>query len=189
MKNARTLRTTVGAVIAVVAITALAGCTSSGDGDADSTPEPTASEYTPSVTDEGSELIAGIADCAQVAGGFGTLTEGLELTLESLDETGVFCDWAAADDENHVVSVEVLGTEADAVPTADAVAASGGTVVENAKVDEAGGIVYSIAGADNAAYSLTAVLPSYSVSVTAVGGELGEEQIAQITAGLEAIIG
>lgn len=187
MKNARMRRSALGALIAVVAISALAGCTAAPD-DAEPTEEPTSSEYTPNVTDEGAALIAGITDCAQLGGEFGTLTEGLELSLESLDETGVFCDWVAADDENHVVSIEVLGAEADTVPTADAIAASGGTVVENAKVAEAGGIVYSIAGAEGSAYSLTAVVPEYSVSVTAVGGEIGDEQIQQITAGIEALL-
>lgn len=190
MKNPTTLRATMVALMAVAAVTTLAACTGPDNADeAKSTPKPTATEYTPAVTDKGAELVAKLGDCAQVAGHFGTLTEGLELSLESLGDDALFCDWVAADDENHVFSVEVLGAEPDAVPSPEAVAASGGTVVESAAVADAGGIAYAIAGADGTAYSLTAVLPEYSMSVSAVGGQIGEEQIGQIQAGVEQLLG
>lgn len=189
MKNARTRKSMIGAVIAVAAISALAGCTAADTNDAGPTEEPTAEEYTPTVTDEGAEIIAGIADCAQIAGEFGALAEGLELTNEALDSTAVFCDWFAADDETHSFSVEVLGMESDVVPAVEAVEASGGTVVEIAKVTEAGGIAYSIAGADGSAYSLTAAVPEYSISATLIGSEISDEQIQQITAGVESLLG
>lgn len=179
----------IGAVIAVAAISALAGCTAADTDDAAPTEEPTVEEYTPTVTDEGAEIIAGITDCAQVAGQFGTLTEGLELDLEALDESAVFCDWLAVDDENRAFTIQVDGAQADAVPTVDQVAASSGTVVEIAKVTEAGGIAYSIAGADGSAYSLTAVVPEYSISATLIGSEIGDDQIQQITAGVESLLG
>ena len=189
MKNARMHRSTIGAIIAVVAISALAGCTAAETEDAVPTEEPTVVEYTPTPTDVGAALVASVGDCEQIAGHFGTLTEGLENTLESLDETTVFCDWAVGEEAGHIVSIEILGTEVEEVPTADAVAATGGTIVEIPKIAEAGGIAYAIAGADGSAYSLTAVAPEYAISVTSVGAPLGDEQVQQIAAGVETLLG
>jgi len=181
-------RAALAVLVAIAAAGTLGGCSAGAvDGTESSTP-PTASEYEPSVTEQGAALVSRINDCAGFAAQLGTLTAGLELTVESVDEAGIFCDWVSPEDPDRIISVEVLGTAAQAVPSTAEVTASGATIVENATVRDAGGIAYSLTAADETAYSLTAVVPEYSVSISALGAEIPEEQTQQILDGIEVLL-
>lgn len=179
---------TAGLVALISVATVLAGCavgTTPAPEDS-SAPSEDAVAYTPDATAEGAAVLEGIDGCAQIGGHFGSLVEGLELSLESLDDSSVFCDWGAADAER-VLSVEVWPS-AGPVPSTEAVTASGGEALEDPDVSAAGGVVYAIAPSENA-LALTVVLPTHSASVTLLNTVIDNEQREQLSIGLRALLG
>jgi hypothetical protein len=170
-------------VLVTGAMIAMAGCTDGGV----VTPSPSATEFTPEVTDAGAVALAGIPECADIGKMFLRLTDGLELTLDSPGDAAVFCDWADAGDESRAFSIEVLAS-ADPVPDAATLTASGAMVVDAAPVADAGGIAYVVA-TDAKAYALTVVLPTHSASVSVMNLGSGPEEFTVLTTGLSALLG
>ncbi|MBP2412726.1 hypothetical protein JOF48_001525 [Arthrobacter stackebrandtii] len=172
-----------GATAAAVMSLALAGCTVGGPPPtATQDAAPSAVEYVPDASAAGAAVLESITDCKAVGEHFGALLDGMEPTMESVSDASVFCDWAAADDEETVFSVEVWPATSP-VPAAEAVAASGGTVLEDPRISDAGGIVYAIAPSSEA-LALTVLLPEYSISATALNLVSEAEQKQQMSVGL-----
>ncbi|MBP2436594.1 hypothetical protein [Microbacterium amylolyticum] len=187
-------RTAIGAIAAVVLVGSLAGCTAGDDTPDVTEPDPSPSveeegtPYVPEANEDGSVIISAISDCGQIGGYLGSLIDGLELTLESVDPGVVFCDWSGDSPESPVVSVEITGDGSIPVPAADVVAASGGRVIESPAADSKGGIVYALPGASGQAFALMAVLPDVAVSATAVGLDITDEQVGQLASAVENVL-
>lgn len=191
-RRAQIVRGVIGTVAAAVLVGALAGCTATAEGggapDTEAPAEATETPYVPEVTDGGAAIISGVADCAQIGGYLGSIIDGLEISLEAVDPASVFCDWGGQTEETPIVSVEITGDGSVPVPTADVVTASGGQVIDSAAATAKGGIVYSLPGTDGQAFALMAVLPDVSVSATAVGMEIGDDQVRQLAGAVEEIL-
>lgn len=190
--RARLTRLAIGAVAATALVGCFAGCTATPDGSNGATTDAatgaTGTPYVPEVTDGGSVIISNVTDCAQIGGYLGSIIDGLEISLEAVDPASVFCDWGGQTEETPIVSVEITGDGSVPVPTADVVTASGGQVIDSAAATAKGGIVYSLPGTDGQAFALMAVLPDVSVSATAVGMEIGDDQVRQLAGAVEEIL-
>ena len=172
---------------AAVGALALAGCSSDKNKDtAESGDVQSGAVIEEVVTEEGLGLVEAYSSCEDIAGlvneSVPGVLDGLELIVSSGGaEEATVCDWQ--NDDGGVLTAEVSPFE-QTVPTADGVAEAGGTVVEAAKVTDAGGLVCSLPGE---AETVVGVFP-YGRAVVQFAGLEGVDQ-AKAVAMVEALLG
>lgn len=131
-------------------------------------PDVSASEYVPTASDLGNQIVAAFDDCVAIGELFGAQVADGELLIDSVSSSGIFCDWADAD-QAPVYGVQV-DVEEQVVPSAESFTDENVTIIEDSAVSAAGGILYSVQSEDSPSY-VRIILPEAAGVFTYTTGD------------------
>ena len=177
MKNSpkRRLHAMAAALAITVAGVGIAGCASSP-------PVDVGREFTPPVTEEGAQLLSAFADCTAVADMLGPALDGFAIEVDSIDETGGFCDWRAEADPGQSIGVQIGPQPTDAMPAVAAIEQAGGEIIADDALTKEGGVLYQLPADEQGVFSTAGILPEMSVWITASGDTVNPEAADRLSA-------